>query len=73
MTRARNTHDDGRLFGYDGQNMWVEQTLDDQVTHHIGPIRHGQVRVVCRCGYASPMCDTTGQLHDWRADHLAGR
>ena len=28
MTRTANTHDRGALFGYDGQAMWIEQTLD---------------------------------------------
>jgi len=26
--RTSNTHDKGALFGYDGQTMWVESTLD---------------------------------------------
>ena len=28
MTRTANTHDKGALFGFDGQSMWIEQTLD---------------------------------------------
>jgi Pyruvate/2-oxoacid:ferredoxin oxidoreductase delta subunit len=29
--KISNTHDNGRLFGYDGTNMWVEQPLREEV------------------------------------------
>jgi hypothetical protein len=38
------THDDGRLFGFDGVNMWTEPTLGDSIPGGVcsdcGPVEH---------------------------------
>ena len=30
MTKTANTHDNGRMFGFDGVNMWIEQTMTEE-------------------------------------------
>lgn len=60
-----NTHDKGRLFGFDGQHVWIEPTLDDQ--------REVRDLIVCiRCDHR------LGQWHEhvarWdRHEHVGDR
>lgn len=54
---SAGTHDDGRLFGWDGVSMWTEPTLGDSVTtREVVTCRHSLRERhdpwdPCDCGY----------------------